>query len=151
MNHPSRSLVLLRCLADSTHSSPTKTQLSHMPYLRFIVHQKIPGTPRQAGLFTAAYDLRDEGELSRYDRDFLDRLLAWFSSSLPVPPAGKIPSQAIFWYRQGGLVFKQMWVLAKLLNKYNFTTELIKTSFAGLVVYQDEHQVAAIPRGGKRR
>ncbi|AGA24788.1 hypothetical protein Sinac_0346 [Singulisphaera acidiphila DSM 18658] len=122
-----------------------------MPYLRFIVHQKLPGYSRQVGLFTAAYHLLDECELNQHDREFLYKLLAWFSSNLPVPPAGKIPSQAIFWYRQDGPVFKKMWVLAKLLKKHSFTVELIKTRFAGLVVYQDEHQVAAIPRGGKRR
>jgi hypothetical protein len=121
------------------------------PYLiRFVVHQKLPGFSRQVGLFSAAGYLRDHGELDRRDRARLDRTLSWFSENLHAPPADEIPSQAIFWYHHDSPMVRPTWALANILKEYNFSVELIKTNFAGLIVYKDEHQVAAIPRGGKR-
>lgn len=119
-------------------------------YIRFVVHQKLPGFSRQVGLFTAAGYLRDQDELDQRDRVLLDKMLSWFASNLCAPPANDIPDQAIFWYRQNSPIIKKMWILARFLDRHNMTVELIKTKFAGLVVYQDEHQIAAIPRGGKR-
>ncbi|SIN75776.1 hypothetical protein SAMN05444166_0673 [Singulisphaera sp. GP187] len=118
--------------------------------IRFVVHQKLPGFSRQVGLFSAAGYLRDQGELDPRDRARLDRTLSWFSEYLYAPPADEIPSQAIFWYYQDSPLVRPMWALANILKEYNFSIELIKTNFAGLIVYKDEHQVAAIPRGGKR-
>ncbi|WP_406698439.1 hypothetical protein V5E97_06170 [Singulisphaera sp. Ch08] len=102
------------------------------------------------GLFSAAGYLQDQGELDPRDRARLDRILSWFSENLFAPPVDEIPSQAIFWYHQDSPMVRPMWSLANVLKEYNFSVELIKTSFAGLIVYKDEHQVAAIPRGRKR-
>jgi hypothetical protein len=118
--------------------------------IRFVVHQKLPGFSRQVGLFSAAGYLRDQGELDKGDRARLDMILSWFSEHLYTPLADEIPSQAIFWYYQDSPMVRPMWALANIIKEYNFYVELIKTSSAGRVVYKDEHQVAAIPRGRKR-
>jgi hypothetical protein len=55
-------------------------------FVRYIVHEKVAGTSRQVGLFTAAYRLREDGVPTGYDHQRLEELLAWFRDELPVPP-----------------------------------------------------------------
>ncbi len=120
-------------------------------YVRFIVHQRIGSESRQVGLFTAAYHLLEEGELLGHDRERLQELLAWFRAELTVPPEGLIPDRAIFWYRDVGPFSGRMWDLAQLLSDHGFTTELITAKFIGRIVYQDEHQFAALPPARRHR
>lgn len=113
-------------------------------HIRFIVSQRIPGHSREVGLFTAAYYLLREGDLTANDYRWLEQWLAWFESELAVPPQGTIPAGAIFWYRNAGPFSKRMWALARLLDHYGLTTELVTGQFIGRIVYTDRHQVAAI-------
>jgi hypothetical protein len=115
-------------------------------FVRYIVHQRIEGEPRQSGLFTAAYYLRDNGELLQSEWDRLQQLLAWFTAELTVPPRGTIPEGAIFWYVDVGPFSERMWELVQILSEHGFTAELITARSIGKVVYQDKHQLAAIPR-----
>ncbi|MDR3633518.1 MAG: hypothetical protein P4L84_06760 [Isosphaeraceae bacterium] len=114
--------------------------------IRFIVHQRIPGASRQVGLFSAAYWLQREGELRPHDSETLTELLKWFEAELTVPPRGTIPDQAIFWYLDAGSFSDRMWELAHLVGEYGFTTELVTAGSVGRIVYQDNHQIAAVPR-----
>jgi hypothetical protein len=95
--------------------------------------------------------LREEGNLHPHDRQRLYELLAWFEAELTVPRRGTIPASAVFWYADVGPFSLRMWELVQLLSEYDFTTELITTRFVGRIVYQDTHQVAAVPpRRGNR-
>jgi hypothetical protein len=114
-------------------------------FVRYIVNQKIAGESREVGLFTAAYQLRDDGDLTSYDHQRLEELLGWFRAELAVPPRHLIPAGAVFWYWEAGRFSQRMWELAHLLGEYGYTAELVTASFVGRILYQDEHQVAAIP------
>jgi hypothetical protein len=114
-------------------------------YIRFIVHQRIREESRQLGLFSAAYYLWEEGEMLKYDRLRLRELLDWFRDKLTIPPKGTIPDQAIFWYADVGPFSRRMWELVQFIKDYGFTAEQISAESIGRVVYQDAHQVAAIP------
>jgi hypothetical protein len=120
-------------------------------YVRFIIHQRIRGDSRQLGIFSAAYYLRDEGELPRHDRVRLSSLLTWFQENLTVPPEGTIPARAIFWYGDVGPFTQPMWALARLIKDHGFTAEQITAKFIGRVVYQDRYQVAALPPTRRHR
>jgi len=121
------------------------------PFLvRFVVHQKLPGFSRQVGLFSAAGYLKDQDDLDKIDRARLNRVLLWFNEYLPVPPGDTIPNEAIFWYYQDSPMIRPMWTLANIVKEYSLSVELVTTNFAGRVVYRDDHQVAAVPRKGKR-
>jgi len=120
-------------------------------FARYVVHQRVAGESRQVGLFTAAYSLRDDGDLTEQDYRRVAELLSWFRSELPVPPEGLIPVGAIFWYREAGRFSRRMWELAHLLGDYGFFAELVTASFVGRVVYQDQHQVAAIRPARRHR
>jgi hypothetical protein len=115
-------------------------------FVRFIVHQRIKGKPRQSGPFAAAYYLRDKEELLASDRERIDQLLSWFEAELTIPPRRAIPPSAIFWYADVGPFSRRMWELVQLLREYDFTAELITAAFVGKVVYRDKHQLAAVPR-----
>jgi hypothetical protein len=120
-------------------------------YVRYIVHQRVGKERRQVGLFTAAYSLRDDGDLDRADYQKLLELLTWFQTELPVPPGHLIPNGAVFWYKQAGRFSQRMWELAQLLGDYGYTAELVTAAFVGRIVYQDEHQVAAIRPSRRHR
>jgi hypothetical protein len=105
----------------------------------------------EVGLFTAAYQLRDDGDPTGYDHQRLEELLAWFRAELPVPPGYMVPAGAVFWYREAGRFSQRMWELAHLLGEYGYTAELVTASFVGRVVYSDKHQVAAIPPARRHR
>jgi hypothetical protein len=76
-------------------------------YVRYIVHQRVGEERRQLGLFAAAYDLLDEGNLEGYDHQRPFELLKWFQAELPVPPGHLIPHGAVFWYSQFALPSRQ--------------------------------------------
>lgn len=118
-------------------------------FVRFIVHQRVARQFRQIGLFTAACFLQAQGRLQHHDQLRLTSLLSWFRAELPVPPQGSIPSSTVFWYLNAGPFAQRMWELADLLREYDFTVELITSTFVGRVVYRDKHQVAAVARASR--
>jgi hypothetical protein len=118
--------------------------------VRFIVHERIGRDVRRLGLFTAAYHVRDERELAPHDRPRFDELLAWFECELTIPPHATMPAPAIFWYSNARPFARRMWELGELLIEYGYNTELITGRSLGLVVYRDEHQVAAVPHRRRR-
>jgi hypothetical protein len=120
-------------------------------FVRFVVHQRVPGEPRQVGPFTAAYHLREEGGLPRSDRERLERLLRWFEAELPIPPRDAIPARAVFWYADVGPFSARMWELEQFLNEHGFTAELVTARSVGRVVYRDAHQLAAFRPRRRRR
>jgi hypothetical protein len=131
---------------DPSRQSPTVAR-----FIRFIVHHRIKRAPRNSGLFTAAYALHKGEELTPHDQERLEQLLKWFATGLPVPPSGSIPSGAIFWYNDVGPFSQRMWDLVHLLSEYGIISEMIAAGFIGKVVYQNKHQVAAIPRNTRTR
>lgn len=113
-------------------------------FIRYVVHQRVARERRRVGLFAAAYRLRDDADLEGHDSRRLEELLAWFRDELPIPPKHLVPEGALFWYREGGRFSQRMWELAHVLGEYGYTAELVSASFVGRIVYQDEHQVAAL-------
>ena len=114
-------------------------------YVRFVVHQRVERDSRRVGLFSAAYYLRYEEILFSHDHGAIDRLLTWFEAELTLPPRDKIPIRAIFWYKNAGPFSHKMWELAQVLDNYGFLAEQITARIVGRVVYEDEHQLAALP------
>jgi hypothetical protein len=120
-------------------------------YVRYVVHQRVGEERREVGLFAATYSLRDNGGLDAYACRRLEELLAWFQAELPVPPKHLIADGANFWYRDAGRFSQRMWELAHLLDDYGYTAELVTAAFVGRIVYQDAHQVAALPPSRRHR
>ncbi len=123
-------------------------------YPRFVtplIHER---SRRAQGLFQTAYRLRDEGAFEEYEREWFEELNAWFCRELHAPKKCEFsqswPSydheRAIFWFVDlAHEHIRQMRQLVVLLRHHGVVTRELRSDDPGRVVYEDDHQVAAIP------
>jgi hypothetical protein len=121
-------------------------------YVRFVTYRKDSQSQVAEGIFQAAADLRDSGELSSHDHDYLQELLTWFGRHLRRParltrsrrPHRK--NKAISWFKPEATEhLARAHEMARLLGDYGRLVRTIKTERAGYVVYEDRFQVVAEP------
>jgi hypothetical protein len=77
------------------------------------------------------------------------RLLKWLSR-IVYAPRKLNKYHALFWFKasvekEDGELWRNLVALQGLLNKYDQEVSVIRTVRPGYVVYEDEHQVAAVP------
>jgi hypothetical protein len=114
-------------------------------FLRFVITRIDDDSHKPQGLFIAARDLLDSGDLSLDERHQLQETLSWFNKNLPVPRL-KRASMAIFWFKSDAEeCVKRMWDLANLLRTHGYYVELQKWRKLGKIIYEDNFQVAAYP------
>lgn len=117
-------------------------------YLRFVVDKRHSDSTRRTGLFQAIADLRAR-ELAAEQLDEVDQLLSWFGDNLAAPRVlahGRASPAAICWFCDSAVEhIARMRALARLFDDYAMFTHVLKTRRPGYVVYEDAHQVAAIP------
>ena len=123
-------------------------------FVRFVIGTRDPSSQVETGLFTAAYQLRDEERLPDYDQARLRELLAWFAEHLIIPaPLSEVPARerrprAISWFKAEAKEHVQRaQEVAALLGQYDVTVRMVTTNRPGYVVYEDEHQLVAEPFG----
>jgi hypothetical protein len=120
--------------------------------VRFVVGTRDPSSQVEAGLFAAAYELRDEERLPDYDQTRLKELLVWFAKHLINPaPLSEVSARerrrrAISWFKsQAKEHIQRARELASLLEQYDVRVTMLTTDRPGYVVYEDEHQLVAEP------
>ncbi len=121
-------------------------------YIRFVVSERDEDSGRERGVFSALYALEEGGELAPYERDWFHEAEAWFNENLPRPDRlawssrPNAPERAISWFKASAVdhVSRMRELVALLEHKAIVVTEL-RTERPGYVVYEDEHQVAAMP------
>lgn len=117
-------------------------------YLRFVVDKRDPDSTRRTGLFQAIADLRSR-ELAAEELDEVHQLLSWFGDNLAAPRVlvrGTASPAAICWFCDSAIEhIARMRALARLFREHAMNTHVLKTRRPGYVVYEDAHQVAAIP------
>lgn len=128
-------------------------------YIRFITSEVDPDSHCSAGVFAAAYRLRDEEALYDYEKPHIDELLAWFRENLKIPTrftASKPPyyrkkNKAISWFRETATehIAKLREIIAVVEN-HGVAVQMIIAENPGYVVYEDEHQVVAEPFADSR-
>jgi hypothetical protein len=121
-------------------------------FVRFVVQFRDEDSRRLAGIFGAAYSLRDRRQLDEEEQGALENLLQWFKSHLPVPERfsrskrNRARPEAICWLKEGkGQHFDKLRDLATLLERHGISTRSLRTDRPGYVVYEDQYQVAAVP------
>lgn len=83
-------------------------------------------------------------------RERLREVLSWFNRNLTVPSLGDSDWRCLFWFRSNSQpVISRLWELAHLLEDEGIFVTKVRTSQPGMIVYRDEHQVAAKPRRKK--
>lgn len=116
-------------------------------FLRFVVTQHNEVSRQPCGLFSVAYTLLRSQDMSLEEAAPLREALAWFEEKLPAPDHHYITDRFVFWYRVEAVeCIQKMWWLAGLLNAQGYLVELQKCEWPGSVIYNDEYQVAAIPK-----
>ena len=121
-------------------------------YLRFVIPGKDEDSGKRQGLIQTAVALRELGRLTLHEQDQVKGILDWFNKNLEVPRRlSKSRKQdakavAISWFRDTAIThIAKMRELASLLEAHGIKTEMIRTERPGYIVYEDEHQVTALP------
>jgi hypothetical protein len=115
-------------------------------YLRFVVTTIDEDSHKPQGVFIAAYDLLNSGDLPQEDWAELRQLLDWFGKHLPTPPDDFEASRAIFWFRSGDKdCIRRVWEMVEMLRRYGHHVEMLKCRRLGNVLHYDAYQVIAYP------
>ena len=121
-------------------------------FLRFSIKQVDEDSRKPRGVFNAAYDLLDYGDLESNEREQLRTILQWFNEHLPAPPEDFYASRAIFWFKSNAHEsISRVWELVYLLRAHAHHVDVHKCRRLSNISYEDEFQVAAYPseRDGK--
>lgn len=127
-------------------------------YLRFVIRRIHPVSHVWAGIFRAAYELREGDALTEYEREQLDELLWWFEAHLPSPTNFRRCGRSVYrrdgvcWFKQEARThLQQIWAMVSLLESNGVWIHLLKAQRPGYVVYEDDWQIVAVPSLPKRR
>ncbi len=115
-------------------------------YVRLAANYVDRESRHHAGVFQAACDLMQSGDLTRDEIRMLRDGIRWFRENLYSPRSLQVP-QAIFWFKPDAHeCIRNVWYLVSLLRAHGRHVRVIVTREPGSIVYQDEHQIAAVPR-----
>lgn len=123
-------------------------------YLRFVTLGKDVDSKKKQGLITYVYDLRDEGELDRYELEAVNRIIDWFKEHVKIPPILKRndSNRCISWFKpEAEQPIKYMWELYYMLQAKGVAVEVLKEEKIGNIKYEDEWQVVAQPLRHNRK
>ena len=121
-------------------------------FLRFVVGETDDTSKVAAGVFVAAYQLRDSGHLSEYEQEHLKGLLSWFEGNLQEPtrfrrsryPRGE--DKGVAWFKPSARTYlAKIHELIHILEANDVHVRILKTKRPGYVVYEDDHQIVAEP------
>jgi hypothetical protein len=119
-------------------------------FLRFVVTQIDDDSRQPQGLFAAAHDLLDSGDLARDEYLQLREVLIWLNKNLPSPRVQR--ARAIFWFKsEANECIDRMWNLVNLLRFHGYLVEIQKYRGLGKIFYEDDFQVAAAPSKSDRK
>lgn len=121
-------------------------------YVRFVVAELDGRSDQQRGIFTAFYALEREGQLAPYELEWFRSIEEWFNDHLKRPDRltwstrPNAPERAITWLKMSAADHvSHMRDLVTLLEHKDLPVEELRTDKPGYIVYEDDHQVAAIP------
>lgn len=126
-----------------------------MAFMRFVLARRDPDSGVEAGVFSAAYDLRASKHLSPEDRTSLEDALSWFETNLQTPERFnrsrskgfyRRMTRGIAWFRDSAHEhLLRMHHLSRILESHGYAIELIREERLGYIVYEDAVQVVAEP------
>jgi hypothetical protein len=120
-------------------------------FLRFVITLIDDVSHKPKGLFVAADELLESGDLSLVERELLREVIIWFNKNLP-SPRRMAASRAIFWFKSSAdECIKRMWELAHVLEHHGYLVEVEKCRVLGNIIYEDTFQAAAYPSERDRK
>ena len=129
-----------------------------MRYVRFALASQQAVDFDGRGVFQAAFALRRAGELTESELVWLAELDDWFARNLRAPDRLSLrsgyrqPALALCWFKDTAKEhLHRIRSLVALLKEHGLDVETSVSERPGYVVYDDEHQIAAVPFGTARR
>lgn len=126
-------------------------------FIRFVCGEIDEDSHVSAGLFRAAYKLKQEVWLPDYQYDALRELMDWFNEHLETPydfdlkPAD-VADRSLCWFRSTATEhIRRAWEMVAVLEQRDILMRMIKTETPGYILYEDEVQVLAFPNKDLRR
>ena len=116
-------------------------------FLRFQTKLADPQSGRPTGILVAAHELRDSNRISIADETWLREHLAYFNEHLKIPKCLRDPEhrRAISWFKEGSKMISRVWSLKVFMEEQDIFIDVLSTRKPGAIVYEDGHQVVAIP------
>jgi hypothetical protein len=117
--------------------------------LRFCLLRRDPGSHSPQGVFQAAFEIRDSGQLEPYEEEWLERELSWLRMHLPSPPCLRDEGndRAISWFKPGAKrAIEKVRGIVALLESRGITVTMVTSADPGTIIYEDGSQVVAKPR-----
>jgi hypothetical protein len=122
--------------------------LERREYIRFVVGHKDEDSHVERGIFHAAGQALEWGDITGSDADELNELRAWFSEDLEKPTSfGRDTLRlGICWFKTGATAhISRIWEMANILERNGAYVKKIRTDKPGYVIYEDEWQLVAEP------
>lgn len=123
--------------------------------IRFVVAEWDEGSPHRLGIFQAARDLRDAGQFTAGELAQADAIMFWLAEHL-ASPSGHLWSRrrrahAISWFHRSARAHvARARAMAALVERKGIAVAAVVTDRPGRVLYEDQHQVVAVPETGER-
>jgi hypothetical protein len=147
--------VVLAASGESGAAGQLNTEVEPV-YVRFVVTIRDARSGHQQGIFTALYALEREGQLAASELDWFHSIEEWFNEHLTRPERltwssrPNAPQRAITWLKMSASEHvSRMRELVALLEHKDVPVEELRTEKPGYVVYEVQHQVAAVPFGAE--
>jgi hypothetical protein len=106
----------------------------------------------EVGIFHALAFIRDHHSTQDEDRRKLKGITGWFNTYLEKPTMfsnakNKNPAAiSLSWYKDSAKEhIRKMHEVISILVKYELIVEIVTTKNPGYIVFEDEHQVSAVP------
>lgn len=119
-----------------------------MMYIRFESFRKIETSRSRLGIFQAALELKDSGELRLYDEEVLEENLQWLNTHLKSPKCLSEDHnfRAVCWFHfRAKKPIEKVRAIVEVLKEYGVHIQTVKTKDPGIIIYEDGWQVAAKP------
>ncbi len=123
-------------------------------YLRFAIREIDEDSHRQLGVFHAARNLVESGNLLLSEEESLLEIRDGFNQHLDKPtrftkskpPFRGKPPRAIAWFKETAVLhIQKIREMARILESYRIAVDVFKAERVGYVVYEDEYQIVAEP------
>ncbi len=120
--------------------------------IRFVTDERHAPYGHRTGIFASAYDARRDRRLAPDDHEELRELLLWFKENLPIPDRFAVSQRphavdsGVSWIRASAHDhIGRLRRMAELLQGLGISVHELRTVRPGYVLYEDDHQVVALP------
>ena len=121
--------------------------INPLKYIRIQGRKTAYRTGMPVGIFAAVHRLQQAGLLTDEEKAVYHEIdQVWFQENLPNPPFydDDKPGKPITWFKTAtaGFMVGKLQPLIDVLEKYSKPYDIVYTNFPGIIVYEDEWQVA---------